>query len=121
MSYILEALRRAEAERERERGTVPGLHAQARHMPEHDDEPAAARGPAALTWAAVALAAVALVGAGWWFLAPKAEPPPVLAAAPVPAPVPAPVLPASPVVAAPAAPPAAAAPRETSPARPLCR
>jgi len=28
MSYILEALRRAEAERDRERGAVPGLHAQ---------------------------------------------------------------------------------------------
>ena len=28
MSYILEALRKADAERERERGAVPNLHAQ---------------------------------------------------------------------------------------------
>ena len=29
MSYILDALRRAEADRERERGAVPGLHSPA--------------------------------------------------------------------------------------------
>lgn len=33
MSYILEALRRAEAERDRERGVVPGLHAQPASAP----------------------------------------------------------------------------------------
>jgi general secretion pathway protein B len=37
MSYILEALRRAESERERKRGGVPGLHAKPVPMPSPDD------------------------------------------------------------------------------------
>ena len=37
MSYILEALRRAESERERKRGGVPGLHAQPVPSPSPDD------------------------------------------------------------------------------------
>jgi len=37
MSYILEALRRAESERERKRGGVPGLHARPIPMPSPDE------------------------------------------------------------------------------------
>lgn len=62
MSYILDALRKAEAERERERGTVPHLMAQPLGTP--PTEAAPRRG--ALWGAGVALALVAAVGAGWW-------------------------------------------------------
>lgn len=105
MSYILEALKRAEAERERERGAVPGLHAQ----------PMAAAEPAgAPTWLRPALwagggAIVVLAGAfGWrWWTAgggaaasPPAQPM-AMAAAPAPA-----ALPPAPMPAAPAPAPA---------------
>jgi general secretion pathway protein B len=93
MSYILDALRRADAERERERGGVPGLHT----MPVGSVAPAA---PARTPWVAAALTftVLALLLLGWWFrpIAPAAEP--ALAAPPA-------ALPPSPVVAA--APPAA--------------
>lgn len=62
MSYILDALRRAEADRERERGQVPGLHTQA-----HPASDAAAR-TATRRWAPWALGAgsAALLLAGIW-------------------------------------------------------
>ncbi|OYU29183.1 MAG: hypothetical protein CFE41_01785 [Burkholderiales bacterium PBB2] len=69
MSYILDALRRAEADRERERGQVPGLHAQ---PPAGGAAVAgAARSPRrGRLWAAggaVVLLVLAGVGAGsWW-------------------------------------------------------
>jgi len=48
MSYILDALKKADAERER--GSVPGLHSQPMAMaPEDDDEPAA-RAPLPIVW-----------------------------------------------------------------------
>jgi general secretion pathway protein B len=94
MSYILDALRKADAERER--GNVPGLHAQ--------PLPTVAT-PGAHTWlrralwlgAAVAAGAVAVIG--WRMLRPAPSPPAtaVLAQAPAPAiqasptPAPAPV------------------------------
>lgn len=62
MSYILDALRRADAERERERGGVPGLHS----MPVGSASPAA---PARAPWTAVALGLAALsllVLLAWW-------------------------------------------------------
>jgi len=137
MSYILDALRRADAERER--GHVPGLHSQAA-------APAAAgakRPP--LAWLAPGAALLAAgVGAGWWLSRPApapavvtdaasrpparapapaplpspvaqvAPPPPV---APVPVPRPAPVAPA--IVRAPVQVPAAAAPAPAvAPSRP---
>ena len=94
MSYILDALRRAESERGR--GAVPGLHTQA---PAAGGATAASRpGPANL-WAGVALGvlAVAVLAAGgtWWFLqrqAPAGER--VVVASPV---APAPAAPAAPV------------------------
>ncbi len=113
MSYILEALRRAEVERQR--GAVPGLHAQPLQGALADS---AAGGPndAGRRWRwplAIGLLAVLLglaAGLGWWLkpapegvrlavksaLAPmRTDPPtqPAAVAAPVPVPVPMPVLP----------------------------
>lgn len=130
MSYILDALRRAESERAR--GPVPGLEAQALALA-GDDEPAR-RAPSAALWAGGALAlGLALAGLWWWGGAPVATAPsiatPVLptppAAAPAPAPVavaaPAvPVAPVLPAVPPPAAAPAAAAtPAPSTPAAPV--
>ena len=124
MSYILDALRRAEAERQR--GAVPGLQDQPQPLSAPAAAPAADPSRAGL-WA---LAAVGLLAAGgaaaWWWLKPPAAAPmaPVVAAAPAqpvvqvappspPAPVaPAPVVPAA-VSSAPAV---AAAPATAAPA-----
>jgi general secretion pathway protein B len=72
MSYILDALRRADAERSR--GAVPGLHAQ--NMPS-DDEPAA-RNYNPLIWAAGAVGALVVAGVvivlfGPWHAAPASD------------------------------------------------
>lgn len=142
MSYILDALRRAEAERERERGQVPGLHSQ----PAPAAEPAARRSPA--PWVALGgLLVVAAGTAGWWFgrapasavappgpvaqapVLPAAEPAPAPAPAPAAEPVPMPTLPplpgppprveAPPAPApVPAPPPVAAAPTPAPPPSP---
>lgn len=105
MSYILDALQRADAERER--GHVPGLKSQM--VP-----PARAKAVPARQWKpvhAVGVAVLALIAAGaWWWLAHPDEP---AVAAPAPAP-------AAPPRAAPAAPmpeaPAAARPAPAPPA-----
>ena len=92
MSYILDALRRADAERQR--GVVPGLHAQPAPLPLADG-PAAGRS-VPLGWVlggAGLLAALAL--AAWW-MSRETPTPPVAA----PAAVVVPALPAAPVVAA---------------------
>lgn len=147
MSYVLDALRRADAERER--GSVPGIHAQPAMLGEADAE-APRAGRAGLRWVAAALLVLALLAAGaWWLLGrdapsiagvPSAQPPvPVTSAAPMPltpAPAPVPLTPApapasvqapvaaTPLVAAvppapvPAAAPAAATPRASEPRRP---
>ena len=65
MSYILEALRKADAERER--GTVPDLHAQLLPgAPMEDDNPPP-RG-ARWLWPAVGATALGVMLAGWFFL-----------------------------------------------------
>jgi len=106
MSYILDALRRAEAERGR--GGVPGLHTQA--VPVPGAAPVAER-PAAPAWrlatAGVAVAAVAVAGT-WWVMQPQRPAPVVVAAASAPGPVAptapiAPIAPAAPAVVPPAA------------------
>ncbi|MBK1714502.1 hypothetical protein CKO43_17155, partial [Rubrivivax gelatinosus] len=82
MSYILDALRRAEAERER--GAVPGLHSQ----------PNAALTPTATAsrrtaWivGGAALAVLAAAAGGWWFAGSRstAAEAPRLVGAPAPA------------------------------------
>jgi len=109
MSYILDALRRAEADRERERGQVPGLHTQ--------PQPAGAAAPATgrsrwLPWAGGGLLVLAGVGAGsWWAGSPHDTTPPappvrqVAPPAPMPVATPEPVTP--PVASAPTPQPAA--------------
>lgn len=123
MSYILDALKRADAERER--GLVPGLHSQS----------AAALPQAAQTvdrpkrWPALLLALAVLLmtatAAAWWLTRPPgtanvAAPAPVAAAVPppaqaVPAPTP-PAPPSLPILAPP--PPAPPAPPSTAAALP---
>ena len=65
MSYILDALRRADSERERERGSVPGLHTQSVSMPQADDS--TPRGARPWVWF-VAGSLLLLLGALAWFL-----------------------------------------------------
>lgn len=90
MSYILDALRRAEADRERERGQVPGLHTQP------PSGSAAARGAGRrrwLPWAGGGLLLLAGIGAGsWWASGQNPAPAP----APLPAPRVAPLTPPAP-------------------------
>ena len=103
MSYILDALKRAESERSR--GAVPGVHAQ--------PQAAATTTPQSrsrVVWVLAGAVALTAVGAGlWWLTVPAAvrtstAPSPVAPAAPVAVVVPTPVqAPAAPVVAAPAA------------------
>ncbi|MEO8058242.1 MAG: general secretion pathway protein GspB [Burkholderiales bacterium] len=129
MSYILDALRRADAERER--GSVPGIHARPAMLGEADIEAPRSGRPG--LWAGLAFVLVLLAVLGWWLLGhdsspPTPAPPPapaqVLAPAPVlaePAPVsPAPALALAPVAAAPlvaAAPPAPVPPAPRAPER----
>ncbi|MFG6432813.1 general secretion pathway protein GspB [Roseateles sp. LYH14W] len=90
MSYILDALRRAEADRERERGQVPGLHTQ----PLSGSDAAPAAGPRRwLPWAGGGLLLLAGIGTGIWMTSGSPEavaPAPLPAALPTPQPAPAP-------------------------------
>jgi general secretion pathway protein B len=104
MSYILDALRRADAERER--GGVPGLHTQAMPEPGDDDAPARRRGLAPWQWLALGLAGGVAVAAVWMW---RGEEPPPAAPAPPPPP-PQATLPAPPQPMAPAEPPPTATP-----------
>lgn len=129
MSYILEALKKADAAREREREAVPGLHSRHDHaLPDEPDEridtPAAARTP----WLVGGIAGgVVIAGALFWLLG-RSQPDATLAGETLPAPlqgqvIEAPVPPAATTAApppatvqvAPAQPPAAQAERPTAP------
>ncbi|MEO8312817.1 MAG: general secretion pathway protein GspB [Caldimonas sp.] len=86
MSYILDALRRAEAERER--GAVPSLQSQ-QHTVAEDD--AATARPRSLVWAVAALAVALVVVLAWNFFgatAPVPRAPIEGSITPVPAPLP---------------------------------
>jgi len=124
MSYILDALKRADAERER--GTVPGLRAQTVPGVTPESRGARARLRAWPMIAAGIALAVALIAAGAWVwrsLAGSDRTPVVVAAAPtVPAPPAAPALPPQPAPVAepgPAATPAPAAHNAVSQAAPV--
>lgn len=99
MSYILDALKRADAERER--GQVPGLHAQP-----IENMAGSERSAGLPRWALVAGGGTALVvvaALAWRMGADAHAPLPVpMTAAPEPAPAPAPVVAATPAVEAPA-------------------
>ncbi len=97
MSYILDALRRADAEREREKGAVPGLHA--RPLGVTAAEPAAAPARPQGLWLALGVSIGLLAALLWWVLgrpAPVAAPAPVVQVLPVPVPAIAPAAPAGP-------------------------
>ena len=111
MSYILDALKKADAERERDAAAVPDLHAQADTAAR--DAGSSARYP---LWLLLALGAALLVLGllAWrWLIAAPADValPDVQAQAPAPAPAPAPASQAiaTPPAPAPLAPPAIAA------------
>jgi general secretion pathway protein B len=120
MSYILEALKKADADRERERAGVPDLRAQLdAAVPDVD----AVRQSAHWRWAVAVVAALLVaVGAWQWFdddappppetVAPAAVAAPTAVPAAVPLAVPAPVAPAQP-----ASPTARPAPAVPAPAR----
>ncbi len=63
MSYILDALRRAEAERER--GAVPSLQSQQQQIESEDEAPARSR---VLVWAVIGLAFVLIATLAWTLL-----------------------------------------------------
>ena len=116
MSYILDALRRADAERES--GAVPGLHTQQFGVLPGDDE--APRRPRVLI-GTIVLLVIALGGVLAWNFFGTSEPPskPVLQAQVTPAPAPVAVAPpppifAPPVFAPPTTPASAAAARPAS-------
>jgi general secretion pathway protein B len=67
MSYILEALRKADAERESERGSVPNLHAQLLPPGVAEAEVAPARAPLR-PWLGLAAALALGAAATWWML-----------------------------------------------------
>ena len=80
MSYILEALRKADAERDR--GSVPDLHAQLLPPGAAEPQAEAPRG-SLLPWLAVGVL-LAIVAGGAWFIVNRSEPVAVAAAVPVP-------------------------------------
>jgi len=110
MSYILDALRRADAERER--GVVPSLQSQ-QHTIVDDD--VATSQPRSLLWAVVGLAVALLAVLAWSLLRPAAAPARAPIEGSIAAPVPAP-LPTLQPAPAPAPAPTATAPAEPAPA-----
>jgi len=102
MSYILDALNKADSERERKRSAVPGLQAQSDYVSDRD------RG--GLPWRTIAIgSAVLLAAVVAWLVLGRDEPPPPPPAVAMPAPVVAP-MPVS---------PAPVAPLQASPAPPM--
>jgi general secretion pathway protein B len=83
MSYILDALRRADAERER--GSVPGIHAQPAMLGEADSEAPPSTRP--LLWIGLAFALLLLAVLGGWLLLRETPQPPAAPATVSPAPV----------------------------------
>ena len=100
MSYILDALKRADSEREREREDVPGLHSKTDPWIAPDEVRTSRQQPQAVVWA-LAVAGLLLVLGGLWFVLMREATPTAVPAAAVPA-QPAPVM-VAPAAVAPAA------------------
>jgi len=115
LSYILDALRKADSDRER--GAVPGIHAQS--IPVLTGDASASRAPRLLLWAVIALAVLLAVLLAWQWLGRDAAPEPVSATAPPPVPAPMPM--AVPVAVPMPAPPRPEPPTATTIAPPLPR
>ncbi len=117
MSYILDALQRAESERER--GHVPGLNSQIVPPPSHKTRPVRRAG-LSRTAVAGALGAALLIAAGlWWWLG-QTDETPIAMPAPAPAtPAPASAPTAMPPVAAVTPAPAADRPAAPEPVQPI--
>lgn len=84
MSYILDALKKADAERERGQGRAPGLHARPAPMVDDPAEPAT-RSLGAAAWVIAGLLGALIVVLGWRLWAPTGAPQPAQAVAVVPA------------------------------------
>ena len=130
MSYILDALKRADSEREREREGVPGLHSKTDAWVAPDEVRASRSQPQTTVWALSAAGVLVVLGLLWFALTREPAPAAVVA---TPTPVqaaPSTVQPASPpmvspmpsmppvVATAPAAAPAAAAAAAAAPEPP---
>ncbi|RYX92525.1 MAG: hypothetical protein EOO28_21780 [Comamonadaceae bacterium] len=113
MSYILDALRRAEAQRER--GSVPDIHGLPQGTGGTLQAPSRAASP--LWWAAIVLAALAVLLLAWWLLGPRSAARDAVTMAPVPAVQPPPVPSATAPVTLPSQ-PLAQTPAQASPAAP---
>jgi general secretion pathway protein B len=111
MSYILDALKRADAERER--GRVPGLHAHP--LGEGGTDERAGRTPRWALWAGIAVGAVVLAALAWRMGADANAPLPVPQLVPSPAPAQPPAEPRPDPIAAPASPPPPTTAAETTP------
>ena len=116
MSYILDALRRADSERER--GAVPGIHAQPVPVPSADTD--AQPPPRPWVWMAVGMSVVLAGVVAWSFVgkeSPSRDASEPVAASPAPASPPpvfaSPAPPPAQTIALPAAPPARAEPVAT--------
>lgn len=134
MSYILDALKRADNERERERGAVPGLYSQPVLPPTTPQDDGDGRG---WLWVLGGVVAVVLGGLAWYQFGPAIQitsratalpaPPPLAAPLPPPAitaitavPASADVPPATPLATPPAPTPAATVPANlTAPVPPV--
>jgi general secretion pathway protein B len=113
MSYILDALRRADSERER--GRVPGIHA--RTPPVESADAPARSGPRPWVWGAIGVSIGLLLALGWVLFGRDAPAPADMAANVPPPPIPV----TERIVAMRAAPPAtpAPAPVAAAPERPI--
>lgn len=100
MSYILDALKKADAERDRERSAIPGLHTPVASL--DDGDAARRRWPALILWGLASLGAAGLAQLGWqWLQRPAVPPQTIVTAAPPPALRPEPASPAAAVAVTP--------------------
>jgi general secretion pathway protein B len=113
MSYILDALKRADSEREREREDVPGLHSKTDTWVAPDEVRTGRSQPQPLIWALAGAGLLLVLGLLWFLLARETAPAASVAsvAAPAAAVPPAPpIAPQAAVPALPATPPTVVAP-----------